>query len=117
MLAELQEFPLGEAEDDEDEIEYGREYVHTADDALAEARKLLVPLGDSDVWPEWQSGVPRFLRRMVWTPKFHLGKVRHDHRQVQASVRYSWVKSRLLSELRGNYGLLPSSKYSSEWYG
>ncbi|UTD29163.1 hypothetical protein [Bradyrhizobium sp. WD16] len=109
---------MGEAEDDEDqEIEYGREYAHTADDALAEARKLIAPLGDSDVWPDWQSGVPRFLRRTVWTPRFHLGKVRHDRRKVQATVRYPWVKPRLLSELRDNYGLLPSSRYSSEWYG
>lgn len=107
----------GAGEDDDEDIEYGKEYVHTADAALEEARKLLVLLGDGDIWPGWEDDVPTVLRRTVWTPRFQLGKVVHQHRQVRATVKFAWTKARLLSELRDNYGLLPSSKYSSQWYG
>ena len=107
----------GAEEDDDEDIEYGKEYVHTADAALEEARKLLPLLEDSDIWPGWEEGVPTLLRRTVWTPRFQLGKVLHQHRQVRATVEFTWSKARLLSELRNNYGLLPSSKYSSQWYG
>jgi hypothetical protein len=48
---------VGGANDDEEDIEYGREYVHTADAALEEARKL-IPVDESDIWPHWSEGVP-----------------------------------------------------------
>lgn len=104
-------------ERDDEEFEYGREYIHTADMALEEARKLLTPLGESDIWPGWTDGPPTMLRRTVWSPQFKLGAVLHKHRQIQVTVQFTWRKARLLSELRKNYGLLPSVKYSSEWYG
>lgn len=104
------------ADEDDDEFEYGKEYVHTADAALEEARQLLAP-GGNDIWPSWTDGAPTMLRRTAWTPRFQLGKVSHDHRPVQVTVQFSWRQARLLSELRDNYGLLPSSKYSSQWYG
>jgi len=107
----------GRDEDDDEDIEYGREYVHTTDAALEEARKLQAPLSDSDIWPGWSDGVPTLLRRTVWTPRFQLGKVFHQHRQIQVTVEFTWRKARLLSELRDNYGLLPSARYSSQWYG
>lgn len=103
-------------EDDEEEFEYGKEYVHTADAALEEARNLAPP-GEEDIWPGWVDGPPTMLRRTVWSPRFHVGKVSHDHRPMRVTLEFTWRKARLLSELSKNYGLLPSARYSSEWYG
>lgn len=108
---------MGGTDEDDDELEYGKEYAYTAEAALEEARKLLVPLSDSDIWPGWEHGVPRLLRRTLWSEQFQLGKVFHKHRLIQMSVKLTWSRARLLSELRENYGLLPSTKYSSQWYG
>lgn len=104
-------------EGDDQEFEYGREYVHTADAALEEARKLLNPPGENDVWPGWIDGAPTVLRRTVWSPQFQLETVLHKNRQVQVTVQFTWRKASLLSELRENYDLLPSARYSSQWYG
>jgi hypothetical protein len=107
----------GADEGSDQDIEYGREYVHTAEGALEEARKQLLSAGESYSWPNWSDGVPIILRRTVWSPQFQLGQVIHRHRKIQATVEFTWGKPRLLTELRENYGLLPSIKYTSQWYG
>lgn len=100
---------------DEEEFEYGKEYVHTAEALLEEDRRALTASGD--IWPGWEDGPPTILRQTRWEAGFQLGKVVHERRAVRVTLRFEWSRARLLSEIKGNYGLLPSARYSCEWYG
>jgi hypothetical protein len=105
----------GSGEDDED-FEYGKEYVHTPETAFAEESKLN-PVATGDIWPHWSEGVPTKMRRSWWSPAFDLGKVRHKERHYHETLKLEWERAHRLSALRKNYRLLPSGKYSSEWIG
>ena len=102
-------------EDDED-FEYGKEYVHTLDSAIAESSKLY-PLAAGDIWPHWTEGVPTKLSRRLYSPSFNLGNVHHKERPYLETLEISWEREHLVETLENNYGLLPSSRYSGEWAG
>jgi hypothetical protein len=98
----------------DEEIEYGKFYVHSlGDEDSAESR----PLEADDIWPHWSEGVPTKLRKTLWSPAFYLGKVHHKERLSSESLELEWRGPYLLSVLRENYSLLPSSKYSRQWNG
>jgi len=101
---------------DDEDIEYGKEYVHTAEKALEEERKLY-PAEHAEIWPHWGEGVPTKLRSKAWSPAFTIGTVHHRARLGSLRLELEWSKAHLLSALRGNYGLLPSGKYTNEWNG
>jgi hypothetical protein len=105
----------GGAEDDDD-FEYGTEYVHSPETVLAEESKLN-PVQADDIWPDWSTGVPTKMRRRVWSPAFTLGKVQHEACSRYETLELEWQRSRLLSAIRKNYKLLPSGRYSSHWIG
>lgn len=104
------------SEEEEDDFEYGREYVHTPETVHAEESKL-IPVQAGDIWPDWSEGVPTRMRRRSWNPAFTLGKVRHEAYSQYETVELEWQRSRLLAAMRKNYNLLPSGKYSSQWIG
>jgi hypothetical protein len=105
----------GIGEDDED-FEYGKEYVHTPESALAEESKLY-PVATGDIWRHWSEGVPTKLRRRVWSPAFTIGNVRHSSRPHNETLELKWERAHRLTALRKNYNLLPSGQYSSQWVG
>jgi hypothetical protein len=100
-------------EENDEEIEYGKLYVHNLEDDREPPR----PLQADDIWPHWSEGVPTKLRKTFWSPAFNLGKVYHHPRYSAETLEFEWRGSHLLSVLRQNYQLLPSSRYSRQWNG
>jgi hypothetical protein len=100
-------------EEDDQEIEYGRLYVHS----LGDDREAPRTLEADDIWPHWSEGVPTKFRKKSWSPAFHLGKVYHYPCLSSETLELEWHGPHLLSVLRNNYDLLPSSKYSRQWNG
>jgi hypothetical protein len=92
-------------EQDEDEIEYGKWFERTAEEALAEARKALPPL--KDIWPHWNNGVPTKLCRYGYGGSFHTGTVHHRDRLRSDTVELQWHGSHMLTELEGEPYRLP----------
>ena len=109
VIAEARVVPI---EKDDDEIEYGKLYVHNLED-----NGLHPPKVTEDIWPHWSEGVPTRLRSTAWTPAFWHGKVYHKARPTQDSLELMWSAPQLLSVLSENYHLLPSGKFSSQWNG
>jgi hypothetical protein len=103
--------------EDDEEIEYGKWYVHTADTALAEANKLCPVDEEGNIWPHWGEGRPTKLRRLVMEPQFTLGNVSYQDRYFYETVEYLWSGTYLLSVLKDKYHLLPSARYKSQWSG
>jgi hypothetical protein len=101
-------------EDDDKEIKYGKWNRYTAKTILAEEHMVHPPKGD--IWPHWSEGIPTKLRRIVWSPSFSLGPVRHRSRPYYESLELKWNDMFLLSLLKSNYRLLPGN-YESEWSG
>jgi hypothetical protein len=98
--------------EDDDEIEYGKLYVHDLKDS-----GLHRPTAREDIWPLWSDGVPTRLRLTAFTPAFWRDKVHHKARPTQLSLELRWSTSQLLSVLSENKHLLPSGKFSNEWNG
>jgi hypothetical protein len=92
-------------EQDEDEIEYGKWIEHTAEEALAEARKALPPL--KNIWPHWNNGVPTKLRRYGYSGSFHTGIVHHRERLRSETMELQWRGSHTLTELAAEPHRLP----------
>ena len=92
-------------EQDEDEIEYGKWIEHTADEALAEARKA-VPQS-KNIWPHWNDGVPTKLRLYLVSPAFSTGTAFHHKRGSFFTVELQWHGSHLLTDLEAKSYLLP----------
>jgi hypothetical protein len=99
---------------DDDEIEYGKWLEHTADEALAEARKALPPL--KNIWPHWNNGVPTKLRICLHSPAFSTGAAFHHERGSFDTVELQWSGSHMLTELESKPYLLPGS-YANTWSG
>jgi hypothetical protein len=105
---------IEEDDEDDDEIEYGRLYIHN----LAEESKVNSPKELGKIWPHWSEGVPTKLRDTLGSPAFVLGAVSHDYREYYETLELKWSDPHLLSSLRPRRnGLLPSSRYSSQWSG
>lgn len=100
---------------DEDEVEYGT-WEFTAEDALAEERRLRPLQIAEDIWPRWSDGVPTKLRRISYSPPFTKGSVRHRGVSTPETVELEWSSPHLLSKLRKRYGLLPANT-KREWSG
>jgi hypothetical protein len=99
--------------EDDEEIEYGKLYVHSLGDDSEAPR----PLGADDIWPHWSEGIPTKLRKTSWSPAFNLGKIYHNPRLSSEMLELEWHGPHLLSVLRQNYRLLPSSTYAPQWNG
>jgi hypothetical protein len=104
-------------DDDGEQFEYGRVYVHTPTSNFDEESKLLPLKGDGEIWPHWNDGVPTKFRRKLGSPAFTLKGVQHHYREYFESMELEWNSSRKLSFLRKHYGYLPSGKYESQWSG
>jgi len=104
-------------EDDDEEIEYGKLYVHTAEMALAEANKLCPTEAEETIWPHWGKERPTKFRLMLKEPSFVLGAVTHNDRYYYEKVVLEWSDMYLLSVLSEKYYLLPSSRSKREWSG
>jgi hypothetical protein len=115
-LAPIEETIVCHTNEDDEDFEYGKEYVHTPDTAIEESNKLY-PLDSSDIWPHWNEGVPTKLRRRVHSPAFKLGNVQHNERPYLETLEIAWQRSHLVETLKKNYNLLPSGRYSSQWSG
>ena len=74
----------GADEQDEDEIEYGKWIEHTAEEALAEARKAVPQV--KEIWPHWNNGVPTKLRLYLHSPTFSTGTAYHHMRGIFDTV-------------------------------
>jgi hypothetical protein len=90
----------------EDEIEYGKWMEYTADEAVAQARKEVPQL--QNIWPHWNNGVPKKLRRYVTSPSFYKGKVHHKSHSYFITLELQWCGSKLLAELQARPSLLPT---------
>jgi hypothetical protein len=104
-------------EDDDQEIDYGKWYVHTAETALAEANKLCPTDAEQTIWPHWSAGRPAKFRTMLMEPRFVLGDVTHQERFYYETLELEWSDMYLLSVLSEKYYFLPSSRSKSEWSG
>jgi hypothetical protein len=93
-------------EQDEDEIEYGKWVEHTAEEALAEARKALPQI--KEIWPHWNDGVPTKLRLYLHSPTFSTGTAYHHMRGTFDTVELQWRGSHGLTELQAKPYLLPA---------
>jgi hypothetical protein len=71
--------------EDDDEIEYGKLYVHDLKDS-----GLHRPTAREDIWPLWSDGVPTRLRLTAFTPAFWRDKVHHKARPTQLSLELRW---------------------------
>jgi hypothetical protein len=111
--ADSQEAAVCCIEEDDEEIEYGKLYVHS----LGDDSKVRRPLEADDIWPHWSEGVPTILRRTAWNPSFSLGKVYHSQHLSSESMELEWHRPHLLSVLRKDNRLLPSGKFSRHWNG
>jgi hypothetical protein len=105
------------SEKDDEEVEYGKWIVHTAATNYPEDEKEKSP-ENKTIWPHWSQGVPRKLRREVFSPAFVLGGVSHNSRMFYLSLELRWNGRCMLSSLssRTNNHLLPGN-YTNEWRG
>src|ERR1700722_19937239 len=102
---------------DDEEKEYDRLYVHDATDPLEEEQRIRPQSPIQEIWPHWSEGVPAKFRQRVFSPRFHSkGDVRHKARPYFKTVEFKWNARYMLSQLEANSGLLPG-KYSGEWSG
>jgi hypothetical protein len=104
-------------ENDDDEFEYGKLYVHTPSTNFDEDESLLPLKGDGEIWPHWSEGVPNKLRRKLGSPPFTLGGVQHNYREYFESLEFNWSGRHKLSFLKDQYSYLPSGRDDSEWSG
>lgn len=110
----LSEPPAGaRTADDQEPFEYDKWYVYDLESTLADHPWS----GVEEIWPHWNEGVPTKFRRKVGSPPFYKGAVRHYYREYHVSLELDWHHPYALSRLKHNYGLLPSSKYKSQWSG
>lgn len=103
--------------DEDEEMEYGKWHVYTAESDREEETNLLPLKTAGDIWPHWSEGVPAKLRRKLGSPAFFKDGVSYKYREFYESLELKWNESRMLSALRDNYRLLPSVKYRREWSG
>lgn len=92
-------------EQDEDEIEYGKWIEHTAEDGLAEARKMVPQL--RNIWPHWNAGVPTKLRMYSYSPAFSTDTAFHRERGSFDTLELQWHGPRKVTELKAHPYLLP----------
>jgi hypothetical protein len=103
-------------ERDDKEIEYGKWYVYDPMTSFAETNKIHPPKSD-EIWPHWNEGVPRILRKQWDSPSFILAAVHHrNNPEYYVTLTLRWNVPYMLSVLRKNYRLLPGT-YTSEWSG
>lgn len=101
-------------EEDNDDLGYGQWAEYTADRALSEERRRFSP--PEEIWPHWNEGVPRRLRRTVGSESFFHNGVHHRYREYLATVEFNWNPSYALWWLDQNRGFLPGN-YENEWSG
>jgi hypothetical protein len=103
-------------EQNDQEIEYGRWYVHEAKDPLEEESKIRPQRNAQKIWPHWSHGVPKKLRRSAFSPSFRLNGVQHYPRAYFETLELNWNDMRLLSQLENSSYLLPGD-YEHQWSG
>jgi hypothetical protein len=65
-------------DDDDEQFEYGKLYVHTPSSNFDEECSLLPLKGDGGIWPDWNDGVPRKFRTKLGSPSFTLKGKRQE---------------------------------------
>jgi hypothetical protein len=103
-------------EQDDEEIEYGRQYDYTLKNTLIEEYKVRPPKKLAKIWPHWSEGIPTKLRLKVSIDAFSRGNVYHKPVEKYETLELRWNAPHALSVLKNSYSRLPSAR-RGEWSG